>query len=84
MNALTKADAVRLPALEVQTNPQVGSLYLWEDFTDAHHTFFVRPVTVGESTCLVDVFGIHDGSVKPLGRERFIRQGDGLFRCFVE
>ncbi|XMA37426.1 hypothetical protein O1157_14760 [Streptomyces albogriseolus] len=40
MNTIAQAEAVKLPALEGQTSPQVGSLYLWEDFTDAHHILF--------------------------------------------
>ncbi|MDQ0993039.1 hypothetical protein [Streptomyces sp. V3I7] len=82
LDITTKAEAERLPAFEVCAEPEVGAYYLWADFTDEDHTFFVRPVTVDESGCLVDVFGIRDGVVKYLGRDKFIRESGRL--CLLE
>jgi hypothetical protein len=78
LDVMTKADAERLPALEGQSSPEIGSLYQWEDFTDGDHTFFVRPVAVDDRGCVAEVFGIHDGIVKPLGCDEFIREGGRL------
>ncbi|WP_225075199.1 hypothetical protein [Streptomyces sp. CoT10] len=85
LDTMTKAEAEKLPTLEEQTSPEAGSLYRWEAFSDDVHTFFVRPVAAEDDRgCLVDVFGIRDGLVKSLGRERFIRQDDGKLRLLDE
>ncbi|MFC9289162.1 hypothetical protein [Streptomyces sp. NPDC057052] len=78
LDAMTKADAERLPSLEGQSNPEIGSLHRWEDFSDGDHSFFVRPVAVNVRGCMAEVFGIRDGIVKPLGFEEFIRDGGRL------
>ncbi|MFJ8346041.1 hypothetical protein ACIQ9J_06665 [Streptomyces sp. NPDC094153] len=82
---LTRADAERLPVFEGQAEPASDTFYLWADFSDRDHTFFVRPVAAEDDRgCLVDVFGIRDGAVKSLGRETFIRQDDGKLRLLDE
>ncbi|MFB7548926.1 hypothetical protein [Streptomyces sp. NPDC056154] len=83
-DTMTRAEAEKLPTFEECAEHEIGAFYLWGDFTDPEHAFFVRPVVVNEIGCLADVFGIHDSIVKPMGRERFIRQDDGKLRLLDE
>ncbi|WP_432029254.1 hypothetical protein [Streptomyces sp. 1222.5] len=78
MDTMARAEAEKLPAFEGCPRHEIGVFYLWTDFTDEDHTFFVRPMAVSDSECLADVFGIRDGIVKSLGREMFIWEGERL------
>lgn len=58
-DAVTRSEAENLPAFEDGTEHEIGARYLWRDFTDSDHAFFVRPVadplavryTFGQSPC---------------------------------
>ncbi|MFG3018314.1 hypothetical protein ACGFZQ_07125 [Streptomyces sp. NPDC048254] len=78
LDAMTRAEAEKLPSFEVSPVHQLGSYYLWTGFTDEDHAFFVRPTVQNELGCLADVYGIRDGVTRFIAREMFIREGEKL------
>ncbi|MFK4022355.1 hypothetical protein [Streptomyces albogriseolus] len=78
LDMMTRAETEKLPVFEEHSEHRMGSLYLWAGFTDTEYAFFVRPAAENELGCLADVFAIHDGIVRFLAREMFIREGGKL------
>ncbi|WP_406429843.1 hypothetical protein OHA59_30355 [Streptomyces sp. NBC_01589] len=78
LDMMTRAQAEGLPRFEATDSRRMGSLYLWEDVSDANLTFFVRCAAENELGCLADVFVIENGRTTFVDREMFICEGGKL------
>ncbi|MFE4419792.1 hypothetical protein [Streptomyces sp. NPDC056817] len=75
---MTKAEAEKLPVFEECAEPEIGTFYLWRDWTDPELTFFVRPTAADELGTIAEVFVIRDGVVSFVAGEIFARENGRL------